>query len=83
MKMDMAGIINDMDLVLEGIPFSSDNLNIKIGLSIFEHNAPNFEYSNDNLNINENIEEIKNYYYGIGYNNNSILEVISANQKVR
>ena len=82
--MDMAGIINDMDLVLEGIPFSSDNLNIKIGLSILEHNAPNFEYSNDNLNINEKIEEIKNYYYGIGYNNNnSILEVISANQKVR
>lgn len=81
--MDMSGIINDMDLVLEGIPFSSDNMNIKIGLSILEHNIPNFKYSSDNLNINEKIEEIKNYYYGIGYNNNSILEVISANQKVR
>lgn len=51
--MDMAGIINDMDLVLEGIPFSSDNLNIKIGLSILEHNIPNFKYSNNNLNISE------------------------------
>ena len=81
--MDMAGIVNDMDLVLEGIPFSSNNLNIKIGLSILEHNAPNFKYSNDDIKINEKIEEIKNYYYSIGYDNNSILEVISTNQKVR
>ena len=81
--MDMAGIVNDMDLVLEGIPFSSNNLNIKIGLSILEHNAPNFKYSNDNIKINEKIEEIKKYYYSIGYDNNSILEVISTNQKVR
>lgn len=81
--MDMAGIINDMDLVLEGIPFSSDNLNIKIGLSILEHNIPNFKYSNNNLKISEKIEEIKNYYYSIGYDNNSILEVISVSQKVR
>ena len=27
--MDIAEIVNDMDLVLEGIPFSSDNKNIQ------------------------------------------------------
>lgn len=81
--MDIAEIVNDMDLVLEGIPFSSDNKNIQKGLSILEHNVPNFEYSKNNLNLLQKIEEIKNYYYSLGYDNNSILEVISTNQKVR
>lgn len=81
--MDIAEIINDMDLALEGIPFSCDNSNIKKGLSILEHNVPNFEYSKNNLNLLEKIEEIKNYYYSLGYSNSSILDIFTSNQKVR
>lgn len=81
--MDTAEIINDMDLVLEGIPFSSENKNIKIGLFILEHNVPNFKYSKDNLNILEKLEEIKKYYYSLGYDNNSILDIFSNIRKVK
>lgn len=81
--MDTAQIINDMDLVLEGIPFSMDNQNVINGLSILEHNAPEFKYSRKNMNLLEKIDEIKKYYYNLGYDNNSILDIFSSIRKTK
>lgn len=74
-------IINDMELALEGVPFSENNKNIIRGLAILEHKNPSFKYSKDNLPLYEKVMEIRNYYINKGYlNNYEILDELNINK---
>ena len=54
-------VINDMDLALEGVPVSEDNINVKRGLAILQYIMPAFKYSSNDLSINDKVSEIKEY----------------------
>lgn len=77
----MAEILNDMDLALEGVPFSENNKNIQYGIALLEHKNPSFSYSTDNLSLNDKVNELRVYYLNNGYtSNNEILNEISSYQ---
>lgn len=74
-------ILNDMELALEGVPFSEQNKNIIYGLAILEHKNPDFCYSKGDLTLSEKIMEIRNYYLNKGYANNyEILNELGSNK---
>lgn len=74
-------VINDMDLALEGVPVNNNNHHVQTGLFILEHQFPSFHYSSEDLNLSDKINEMKNYFYQMGYqSNNEILELLSSNK---
>lgn len=77
----MDGIINDMDLALEGVTVSNSNRFVQTGLAILEHQFPNFSYSNDDLSLNEKVNEMRQHCLLMGYHgNDEILSLISSYQ---
>ena len=75
----MEEIINDMDLALEGVPVSEDNINVKRGLAILQYIMPAFKYSSNDLSINDKVSEIKEYYILNGYTDTfEIIQAISS-----
>lgn len=75
----MEEIINDMDLALEGVPVSEDNINVKRGLAILQYIMPAFKYSSNDLSINDKVSEIKEYCILNGYTDTfEIIQAISS-----
>lgn len=76
-------IVADMDLILEGVHVPTKDPYLEMGLMILELNAPSFKYSKNykELDYAEKIEELKKYYYSIGYNNIQMLDLISNFKK--
>lgn len=76
----MEEILNDMDLALEGVPFSENNKNIIKGLAILEHRNPDFEYSKEGLTLSEKLMEMRDYYLSKGYVSSEILNELNSNK---
>ena len=76
-------VVLNMDLLLEGVNAPIKSLYLELGLMILESFVPDFKYSSNTLNYNQKMNELKKYYYQIGYSNEQILSLINNYNKAR